>query len=474
MLSRDILFFFTKVLIILFFFLWTFNHHRSEAREVIFIPVSIDDLLPNPFKGYASYAYDFYQTTKIPQSLVYDDVTWRDLEPNEPGVIDWNALEDNWGIPLSKGCKIGFRFKCADPWTNSKVDIPQWLVKKGVTLSDYSIDGGKGKCPDWDNPIFLQEHDRFIEQMGKRYNKDPRVAWIDVGSYGIWGEWHMWKNEDLAASQSSKKRILDAYLKAFPDKKLVIPFDDNFATKYLIQRHGGIRNDCLGTKDSNNWFIHSMNTKNIDINELYKTEIITGEFCDSESGARKGFAKRFELNLKFITDYHWSWIGPAGGSLMRASGQLLKKAEIAYKKMGYRFSIREVRYPSSIATCSFMDFTIKVFNEGVAPFYYPWPVAIALTTPSGKVKQEVTMKGSEWDCRNWLPGERILSAKIPILVNEGIYSMRISIHNPETKKPGLYFAINGRDSQGRYDLGEIAISKKEPSSSPFMLLSLDD
>ena len=84
------------------------------------------------------------------------------------------------------------------------------------------------------------------------------MAWIDIGSYGFWGEWHVWLNPSLSAKQASKQSILEDYFEAFPTKKMVIPFDDDFATKYVTDHGGGIRNDCVGQEDSNNWYLTSL------------------------------------------------------------------------------------------------------------------------------------------------------------------------------------------------------------------------
>ena len=425
------------------------------ARVVVAKPNAVDDVLANPFKGYAPYADTYHAAPAIPQSLVYDDVTWRALEPAAPGEINWSALEDDWDPHTALGRRIGFRFKCADPWSGDETDVPDWLVSYGVNTFAYSIDGGNGRLPDWDDLVFLDEHDRIIAALGERYNSDPRIAWIDVGSYGIWGEWHVYQNEALAASQASKQRILDAYLAAFPDKLLVIPFDDDFATLYLAQRGQGVRNDCLGTADSNDWFDTSMTALGIDTDVLAKTGIVTGEFCGSEQGAREGFTERFDLNLDFITRNHWSFIGPAGGSLLVATdATLLANARTAYKRMGYRFRIAEARYNDPAAAA--LALSITMINEGSAPFYYPWTVHIAFSQ-AGSIAAEIEMTDARWDCRTWLPGQTVMTAKVPLPLPPGEYAMLFSIHDPDSGKPGIALANEGADGNGRYRLGTVTV-----------------
>jgi hypothetical protein len=424
------------------------------ARMVVVRPAATDGLLPNPFKGYAPYADTFFEDPSIPQSLVYDDVTWRALEPDASGVIDWDALEDDWDQHTALGRRIGFRFKCADPWSGDETDIPDWLVSAGVSIDRYTIDGGSGYLPQWDNPVFLDQHDRIIAALGARYNDDPRIAWIDVGSYGIWGEWHVYQNEHLAASQATRQRILDAYINAFPDKQLVIPFDDDFATATMAERGHGIRNDCLGTADSNDWFEESMAALGIDMDALAATGIVTGEFCGSEAGAREGFSDRFDLNLDFIVRNHWSFIGPAGGSLLVAGGALLDNARSAYKHMGYRFRIQEARW-NNPASAS-LSLSLTMINDGSAPFYYPWPVHIAFAQ-SDAIAADIEMTEAHWDCRTWMPGEAVMTAKIPLPLDPGDYEILFSIHDPDTQQPGIRLANDGHAGNGRYRLGTVTV-----------------
>lgn len=426
----------------------------ASADLIVANPTATDDPLQNPFKGFAPYADTFYENPAIPQSLAYDDVTWKALEPNAQGVIDWSALEDDWSQHTERGRRVGFRFKCADPWSNDATDIPDWLISAGVNVFPYAIDGGSGNLPDWDNATFLDQHDRIIAALGARYNDDPRIAWIDVGSYGIWGEWHVYENEDLAARQETKQRILDAYIAAFPDKRLIIPFDDAFATGYLTQQGHGIRNDCLGTADSNDWFETSMEEIGIDMDELAATGMVSGEFCGSEEGAQEGLSDRFDLNLDFIVRNHWSFIGPAGGSLLVAEGTLLDNAQTAYKKMGYRFRIEEARWNNPAA--GQLPLAVTINNDGSAPFYYPWPVRISLLDSEG-VAMDVEMTEGHWDCRAWMPGESVMVTRIPLPIVAGDYKIRFSIIDPQTNLPGIRLANKGLDDNGRYHLGTIHV-----------------
>ncbi|MBT5709804.1 DUF4832 domain-containing protein, partial [Candidatus Poribacteria bacterium] len=439
--------------------------YAAVARDVTRVPLA--DPLPNPYKGIAPYADTFYPNPAVPQSLFYDDVTWRRLEPGAPGAFDWDALEDDWAPHLAIGRRVGFRFKIADPWSGDAVDVPSWLVDQGVTLRDYEIDGGTGKAPDWDDATFLEEHDRVLAALGERYNGDPRVAWVDVGTYGIWGEWHVYRNPHLAGSEATKQRILDAYLRAFPDTRLVIPFDDDFATAYMAERGHGIRNDCLGPLDANDWYTESLDRVSTQIiPEQYKQAIIGGEFCGGTGGVLDSMAKRFDETLAFVQATHWSFVGPAGAVLLRAEGELLTKARSLHKSLGYRFRVATVQYTSPVAAGEELAVSAVVVNEGSAPFYHPWEVVVGLVDDAGETVFEVAPDAPTWDPRNWTPGAHALATvvRLPdaVVLASGEYTLTLSIRNPDSGEAPLFLAMEGRDDRGRYRIGPVGIAAAAP------------
>lgn len=419
------------------------NNHNGELVE-------IDDVLPNPFKGFAPWIGVENPIYEV--KLQEATFSWKDLEPEE-GVYDWVYFEKDWGNIDATSKLVGFRVASAIPGEVGHIDIPQWLVDKGVQMRPYLIDNKSGLAPDWDDPSFLDAHHNFIQALGSRYDNDPRVAWIDIGSYGFWGEWHVWMNESLAATQETKLVILEDYFEAFPTKTKVIAFDDSFALYYVVEHGGGIRNDCLGTQEENDWYLESIG----DLNEsVWQTAIITGEFCGGEWGAIEGTTERFELNYQFIGETHWSFIGSAGGAIEPVSEEHRKNLDKLHKKLGYRFVLLEVSHDEEINKGDTLKITIKVKNKGVAPFYFDWPLVLYLIDIEGNVAMQQDLN---LDIREWLPGTHIVSADILILPNisPDIYDIKLAINDPLKDKPGVMFANTNRDEKGRYLVGHLKI-----------------
>jgi len=256
MVKRIFLFLIIFVLSWIFMLNYCAKKTTTEPENKTVTLEEIDDVLPNPFKGFAPW---IGENNPVFQTRLQEKTfTWKQLEPTR-GNYDWNYFERFWGNIAQTGKRVGFRITAALPGEVGHVDIPDWLVQMGVALRPYEIDNQSGMAPDWDDPNFLQAHHDLLMALGQRCNDDPRIAWIDIGSYGFWGEWHVYLNDSLAATDASKQAIIDDYLEAFPDKMKVIPFDDDFGTEYATNHGCGIRNDCLGTEASNDWYLESLN-----------------------------------------------------------------------------------------------------------------------------------------------------------------------------------------------------------------------
>jgi len=424
---------------------------ETEPEEIEL--VEIDTPLENPFKGFAPWIGN--TNPMFDEKLQYATFAWRDLEPQK-GVYNWSRLEQNWGDVQETGKRVGFRIAACIPGSGQD-DIPQWLVDEGVAMRPYSIDGHQGCAPDWDDPAFLAAHHDFILSLGNRYDQDPRVAWIDIGSYGFWGEWHVWLNESLAATQETKLTILEDYFQAFSTKTKVIAFDDDFATEYVTDRGGGIRNDCLGTEDANDWYLESLNRIDPDLNDgVWKFAIITGEFCGGEHGAIDGTTQRFDLNFDFIKQTHWSFIGTAGGAIPPQNDEHRENLELLHKNLGYRFVIQHFEHDGEVNRGDDFEFDIQIKNKGVAPFYFQWPVVIYFVDEDDSTILE---QETEIDIREWLPGiwNETVSILVPKNISTGVNNVKLAVHDPHTDEPGLLFANTNKDTTDRYLVSRISV-----------------
>ena len=125
-------------------------------------------------------------------STVYLRVPWAFLEPEE-GKFNWALFDTPAQRWIAKGKRVALRVTCSENWI--ALATPEWVRKAGA--KGYNYEFGKGRSekgwtwdPDFGDPIFLQKLDRFLAALAARYDGNPNVAFIDIGSYGLWGEGH--------------------------------------------------------------------------------------------------------------------------------------------------------------------------------------------------------------------------------------------------------------------------------------------
>ncbi len=117
----------------------------------------------------------------------YLRLAWGYLEPRE-GEFHWDVLDrviDPW---VKAGKKISFRISCKETsWQLDGYCTPKWVFDAGAKFTkmpDGSIE------PDYGDPIFLEKLNNFHRTFAQRYDNREEVIYIDIGSYGDWGEGH--------------------------------------------------------------------------------------------------------------------------------------------------------------------------------------------------------------------------------------------------------------------------------------------
>jgi len=148
------------------------------AEDVIVRLPPSEGPLNNPLKGWCPYPNA--GTIRQPYSMVFQYISWRELEPTE-GDFRFEEWENSWDGKASKDKHVIFRVYVDYPKKPS--GLPDWLRAAGVKETDYKEYGG-GQSPDYDDPRMIAGMERLIEALGKRYNDHPRIAFIQLGLLG--------------------------------------------------------------------------------------------------------------------------------------------------------------------------------------------------------------------------------------------------------------------------------------------------
>ncbi|MCW3059052.1 MAG: hypothetical protein JWQ02_873 [Capsulimonas sp.] len=385
--------------------------------------------LDNPLKGWCTYTTA--GPIRQPYSMVYQYVSWKELEPRE-GVYDFDAWEKRaWNIPSAAGKRVVFRVYLDYPSLPS--GVPDWVVAKGVHLRKYTEEGG-GQSPDYDDPILVSGLERLIAALGKRYDRNPRVAFVTVGTLGFWGEWHTYPRVELFAAPATQQRVIDAYRRAFPDKHLQARYPDGVTGKqgWLGYHDDMFPSDTTGPDD---WmFLPKMGRAGRTDN--WKAAPIGGEMEPGK--ADRWLGADFARTMLAVEKVHMTWVGPYSPAIdANASLKFLENSQAMVRRMGYQFSLRTVQASVKGKGPGSLRVTITGENQGVAPFYYRWPVRLALLDANHRAVQTLS---TDTDIRKWLPGQFTLSAAQSLHVQPGAYRLGIGVIDPMTGRPGVKFA----------------------------------
>ncbi len=220
-----------------------------------------DDVLLNPGKGLVYYArrltYDDehkYNFNWVSQEMldisnvIYTRYDWSELQKEE-GVFDFTLIDEGIEDCIKYNKKFAFGVMCADVSTEEPYVTPKFVFDRGAK---YNLGGNNGKqyIPDWKDETFLKYVNEFIKALGEKYNGNPNVAFIDIRSYGNYGEQHLFGLDVLDESGQEmdekeyikqnrvepeflKEKYIEPYMQAFPDTHLIIPWgEDSFNNIY--------------------------------------------------------------------------------------------------------------------------------------------------------------------------------------------------------------------------------------------------
>lgn len=223
----------------------------TAQEQVVVKPADNGAALVNPDMGWTMHFYSNiiknYGSRLEPSdtlddfpglSTVYLRLPWSFLEPEE-GKFDWSVVDTPAQRWIATGKKVAFRITCSESWM--RYATPQWVEQAGAQGHNFTV--GKGvdpKGPYWepvyDDPVFLDKLDRFLAEFAHHYDGNPNVAFIDVGSYGVWGEGHTWSSTQLQVSDEVELKHIALYQKHFPHTLLAVS-DDFIGPNNRVARH---------------------------------------------------------------------------------------------------------------------------------------------------------------------------------------------------------------------------------------------
>jgi hypothetical protein len=379
--------------------------------------------------------------------------TWGDLEPAE-GQYAFEMI-DEW-LLRCRQTNQALAFRVMLSWPGHEGTIPQWLIDKGIkyTYSECPEEGAHYEV-DLEEPLVKELHEKLIRALGDRYDGHPDLALVDIGSVGLWGEWHNYCDPALMPSDATRKAIIDLYYEVFPNTPLTALVDDKNNVLYANSKgRSAWRGDCWGNgegpgvgwnhhKDSY-WPMVSL------MPDGWKTGTVALEPCGTFGG--------YPTPPKSVVDDAIAWHATfVQNKSHYIPANWLPEIERLVMKLGFRLVLRDIDFDENVHPGSEIPISMKWENLGIAPPYRDHRIAFRLKDESGNNKA-VTM--TEATILGWLPGEKniIVKYKLPDDLQAGNYSLEMGVVFHSSIDHVIPIANKGKTNDGWYTVSSMKVS----------------
>jgi hypothetical protein len=273
---------------------------------------------------------------------------------------------------------------------------PKYVYEEGAKkiTARYKDNNANAAVPVWDDSVYLYYAKEFATALAAKYDGDPRIEYIDVRSFGEWGEWHV-SNLDGSKMPSVEiqKDMLKHYASVFKKSLLVLP-SDGYGDVYTYALSLGItkRDDCLigipGTADS---LVRAYEANMPTVAENCGGYAIMLNYTDVIPG---GYLKWTpERWVDAITTAHLTYyvldqdFDDCGYRFYNDNKAL---ADSMTKVIGYNFTVSNaelVTVASAKDTASTLNITVK--NTGVAPCFFDIYMVAEFVDSTGKALAQI-------------------------------------------------------------------------------------
>ena len=368
--------------------------------------------------------------------------------------FDWSVIDNFVSKEASDG-NFSRILVVIDP-ANGTTQMPDFLIDQ-VDWEIYPDD----MVPDWNNETLMQAMLNFIAAYGQKYNNDDRIFSITFGLYGMWGEWHVGEYKNFEMTQANQIRLAEAYVEAFPDKRLMARYPNLPDNQVVGYSDGLFFSQSIDA--SNPWYFHNR-LKAAKADQNWKLHPIGGEIDPSlQSEIWSSWPNTVGQDVMACFDsIHPSYLISHYVLTMDSASNATKwnNALRAQKMMGYTLYMDGCRL-SADAGKVFVEAGVK--NQGIAPMYADWNVEIGVLDSMGQL---ISLGSENWNISNILPGDKgyYRAFTASNLLDDGTYKVLLRLVNPMeaisvNAKP-VRFANTTQDADkpGWITLGEMVIS----------------
>ena len=327
---------------------------------------------------------------------------WNKLNPAK-GVYDWTELEKLLNALAEHNMTYALRVL---PYTPSfiKSDFPpqedyDWtppfVYAMGAKKIQIDLRGTEyhAFAPVWDDSIYIWAAKEFAKALAEKYDGDPRIEYIDIRTFGEWGEWH---TSHILGSEMPADSVLidmlDYYASLFKKTQLVLP-SNGFGDVYTHALELGItkRDDgFIGIPGRPDTLLRAYNANLPTIAENiagYKTMLANDDLIPG--GTQKWTAERWvnAITTAHLTYYVLDQDNDCGYYFYKDNKPL---ADSMSKVIGYNFTVTQAELLTVVSvkdTTSILNITVK--NTGVAPCFFDVYLVAEFVDSMGKALAQI-------------------------------------------------------------------------------------
>lgn len=395
-----------------------------------------DELLSNPFIGFVEFNHfgngklfsdeasgpekeSYPIAASVPQidraqnyhpdsTVVYIRILWKNFEKAKD-VYDYAFIESILAEVKRHGQSLMLRLM---PHTTKRnEDIPEYL-KEEIEYPARPDNQRVKESPT--DPKFIDRFCKAVYALGERFDGRDELYAVDISLTGAWGEGHMYETYP----ESDVKKLMDTYLAAFQKTPLLGQICSPELNLYANSvRPIGYRADGFG--DGFHMLKYFPEPIYL-MRDFWKKSPISFEaYWYISEWDRQGW------DIDYMIEQSLKWhVSTFNNKSSTIPLKWKSKVEAWLKKMGYRFSLRNIRYPSEASAGDTLQISTWIENTGVAPIYKRIPLKFMFKNSERAVTVE-----TDADIREWMPGDSIerLSVKLPSEVTEGEYDIFVGI-----------------------------------------------
>lgn len=444
------------------------------------------DIYPYPFgsmiKEYMQWnMMENVESDGVDKVIAYSDHRWKGVEDINVKVIPRPFIV--WREKYNGGYE-------KNTYTSNPDDLNGWHWPSDFPREIRSEDNDTPSTGGYFDPSFQDRMEKLIKKLAEAWDNDPRVAYVEMGLIGEWGEHHdpsirdFWKphTQDHHVAGRTwipgiEKTLGDAFTKYFKNKKVMVrcAYDfQNYDFGYYWDSWACPEEDERGY----NWYLRrgdfwKRNPMGGELTWDYGTFYNAGIRNLESLLANKIYFAKIKNQIRTL---HCNHLGGVTWADWSNNAVFLSDAGQLQKIMGYQYILKQFSYPARMNPGETVKISFKVMNVGSSPFYYDWPAEISLMDPQTRtVVWKTCLKSPR--ISTWMPGENwdektqayTTPAKeyevteditLPSNLVAGKYAVCLAVLDPSGNLPSLRFAVMNYWKGGRHPIGYVGIGQE--------------